>query len=127
MAPAFRPHGGPPGQVPGDRLRPTIYVFGCQRKDVDADLRRHDGVAPPKQMAERLVQPCGPANTIQLRPNLSATMPNFDAKNVLASGMVIWPPSASAANTRSASVSSDTVSDSQTPLNAVFPVQRPSD
>src|SRR5262245_18633435 len=40
-------------------------------------------------------------STIQFRPNLSATTPNFGEKNVLISGCCTWPPSASALNSRS--------------------------
>ena len=58
----------------------------------------------------RHLQFCGPTITIHWTPNRSVPIPNFDEKNVFVSGIVIWPPSVNAANVRSASASSDTVS-----------------
>jgi hypothetical protein len=58
---------------------------------------------------------------------LSASIPNFGEKNVLANGIRTWPPSASAANTRSASASLLAVSDSEKPWNSVLPPHSPSD
>ena len=53
--------------------------------------------------------------TIHPTPKRSATMPKRGEKKVLVSGICTWPPSASAANSRSASASSGTVSDSEKP------------
>jgi hypothetical protein len=53
---------------------------------------------------------------IQPTPNLSATMPKRDAKNVSASGICTWPPSANALNRRSPSAASGAVMVSAKPL-----------
>jgi hypothetical protein len=53
-------------------------------------------------------------------------MPNFGDQKVLASGICTEPPSASAANRRSASASLAASSDSEKPLNTGLPSQRPS-
>jgi hypothetical protein len=47
--------------------------------------------------------------TIQGVPNRSTHMPNFGDQDVSARGVVIFPPSASASNTRSASATSATL------------------
>src|SRR5262249_20304468 len=54
-------------------------------------------------------------------------MPTRGEKKVLASGIVTWPPSASAANFLSASASSFAAIDSAKPSNFGLPVLRPSD
>src|SRR5204862_359781 len=61
------------------------------------------------------------------RPKRSVRMPKYDEKKVLASGTWTLPPSPSAANTRLASASSDTVSDSEKPWKVALPVQWPSE
>ena len=53
--------------------------------------------------------------TIQPTPNRSATIPKRADQNVLASGICTCPPSASAANFRSASASFATVSEREKP------------
>src|ERR1700722_16811453 len=52
---------------------------------------------------------------IQPTPNLSATMPKRDAKNVSASGICTWPPSPSALRRRSPSATSGAVMVSANP------------
>ena len=49
-------------------------------------------------------------------PNLSTNMPKRTAQNVCASGMVTWPPSDSAAKTRSASLILSTDNDTEHPF-----------
>src|SRR4051812_8732703 len=68
-----------------------------------------------------------PTITIQPTPNLSASMPNFGKKNVFIIGWRTWPPSLSAANSRSASASVSTASVSEKPLNSDLPALLPSD
>src|SRR5262247_2702327 len=63
---------------------------------------------------------------IQPTPKRSATMPKRLAKNVLPSGIRTSPPSASAANTRSAS-SSLALTESEKPSNFGLPWAQPSD
>ena len=56
--------------------------------------------------------------TIHDTPKRSATMPKREEKKVLVNGICTCPPSASAANNRSASASFGTVSDSEKPWKA---------
>lgn len=56
-----------------------------------------------------------PTITIQETPKRSATMPKRGAKKVCINGICTWPPSASAANRRSASEEFETVSDNAKP------------
>src|SRR6185436_10783596 len=66
-------------------------------------------------------------STIQKTPNLSATIPKRFEKKVFIIGACTCPPSASAANKRSASASVAAVSDSENPLKLGLPVHCPSD
>src|SRR5262249_34665512 len=61
--------------------------------------------------------------TIQQTPNRSSTMPKRGDQNVLASGIVTWPPSESAANTLSATSTSFNQIAKPNPLNSGLPEQ----
>src|SRR5262245_532561 len=65
--------------------------------------------------------------TIQLTPKRSTSMPKRRATDVLPSGILPSPRSASAANFVSASASFATVSDSEKPLKSFSLVAQPSD
>src|SRR5258706_5236057 len=83
-------------------------------------IRRHDlGKAPALVHAARLI--------IQPTPKRSVSIPKRGDQNVLASGICTCPPSASAANIRSAWAASVTVRDSENPWKPGCPEQVPSD
>ena len=65
--------------------------------------------------------------TIHITPKRSATMPKRGEKKVLAKGICTFPPSPSAAKTRSASAALSTATVSPKPWKFGFPVQWPSE
>ena len=82
---------------------PPAHLVGGARRAGVGERRARDGRAggpPPRTRA--CGQICGPL-TIQGTPKRSTSMPNRSAQNDFSSGMVIWPPSASALKMRSAS------------------------
>src|SRR5262245_26917713 len=98
-----------------------------ERRGVHAQLLRWDGGLPgdPMQVATGRTQ----AATVIIHgtPKRSATMPKRGDQKVLVSGICTCPPSASAPNTRSASASCATASDSPKPWKLGRPSQRPSE
>src|ERR1700722_8051184 len=123
------------------RAKPMFHVFGVGERLPHQFARRVEHPRDDEVGAFRCsihrylhqlraVRHCAyffPTRIIQPTPNLSATMPKRDAKNVSASGICTCPPSASALNRRSPSVASGAVMVSAKPWNSGLPRQRPSD
>src|SRR5262249_23606463 len=102
-----------------------LMAKGSQRMEVE--LERHGLLLGGLRAAQAAFAGGCSTTTIQLMPNLSASMPKRGEKKVLPSGMCTCPPSASAANSRSASASFLALSAREKPLNSGLPWAIPSD
>src|SRR5207245_10366193 len=97
------------------------------RGDAGTPLPMEPPGEPAPRLPGHLGAGYGATKIIQDTPKRSATMPKRGEKKVLVNGICTCPPSARAANSRSASASSGTVSESEKPWKLGRPEHWPSE